>query len=204
MTIKNIIFDLGGVFLNLDFARTHAAFRALGTHKFDNAWSPASQSALFETYEKGLMDTAAFRQGLRQHLHLVDASDAALDQAWNAMLLDIPQDRLDWLVRIGEQYRVFLLSNTNEMHLAHIHSHAMPPQRRPRLADYFEHAYYSCDIHHRKPEAAAFTHVLQQQRLVPGETLFVDDLPINVQAARDLHIQARLMTPQMVLDDVLA
>ena len=204
MTIKNIIFDLGGVFLNLDFARTHAAFRALGTHEFDDLWSPATQSALFENYEKGLIDTPGFRQGLRQHLHLADVADSALDQAWNAMLLDIPQERLDWLVRIGEQYRVFLLSNTNVMHLAHIHKHALPPKHRPRLADYFEHAYYSCDIHHRKPEPAAFTHVLQQQRLLAVATLFVDDLPINVQAAREVGLHARLMTPQMSLADVLA
>ena len=203
MTIKNIIFDLGGVFLNLDFARTHAAFRALGTHKFDALWSPATQSTLFENYEKGLVDDTAFRQGLRQHLGLVNATDAALDRAWNAMLLDIPQDRLDWLVETGKHYRVFLLSNTNVMHLARIHSHAMPQNARARLADYFEHAYYSCDIHHRKPDAAAFTHVLEHQRLTPAETLFVDDLPINVQAARDLRMQARLMTPQMALADVL-
>jgi FMN phosphatase YigB (HAD superfamily) len=204
MPIKNVIFDLGGVFLNLDFARTHAAFRALGTHKFDALWSPATQSALFENYEKGLMDHASFRQGLRQQLHLEHATDAALDQAWNAMLLDVPQERLTWLTQIGKQYRVFLLSNTNVMHLEHIHSHALPPNSRPRLADYFEHAYYSCDIHHRKPEPAAFTHVLQQHALVPRETLFVDDLPLNVEAARGLQLHACLLTPGMALKDVFA
>ena len=203
MAIKNIIFDLGGVFLNLDFARTYAAFRALGTHKFDDLWSPATQSAIFENYEKGLMEHAEFRQGLRQQLHLGEATDAALDAAWNAMLLDIPQERLTWLTQVGKQYRVFLLSNTNVAHLAHIHSHALPAGSRPNLADYFEHAYYSCDIHHRKPEAAAFTHVLNQHALVPEQTLFVDDLPLNVQAARDLHIEARLLTPTMALSEVL-
>lgn len=203
MAIKNIIFDLGGVFLNLDFARTYAAFCTLGTHKFEELWSPATQSSLFENYEKGLMPHAEFRQGLRQQLQLADATDAELDAAWNAMLLDIPKERLTWLTQVGKQYRVFLLSNTNVMHLEHIHRHALPADGRPRLADYFEHAYYSCDIHHRKPEAAAFTHVLQCHALTPEQTLFVDDLPLNVQAARKLHIEARLLTPDMALSDVL-
>ena len=203
MVIKNILFDLGGVFLNLAFARTHAAFRALGTERFDALWSPATQSPLFERYERGDMDDAAFRDGLRQQLHLHAATDAQLDTAWNAMLLDIPAERLRWLTQLTGRYRLFLLSNTNVIHLAHIHAHAMPPGSRPRLADYFEHAYYSCDIHHRKPEDAAFLHVLRHSNLAAAETLFVDDLPLNVQAARKLGFPSTLMTPAMQLDDVL-
>lgn len=201
--IEAIIFDLGGVFLNLDFSRTRQAFGALGTQRFDRLWSPLTQSPFFEAYERGEIDTQTFRDEMRAHLQLDRATDSQLDEAWNAMLGDIPVDRLQWLQGLSGRYRVFMLSNTNAMHMQHIEKNSLPQHTHPRLADYFEKSYCSFEIGARKPEPAAFAHVMQDSGLSLATTLFVDDLPLNIAAAKTFGLHATLLAPHMHLSEVL-
>ena len=113
---KNIIFDLGGVILDLAVSDTLMGFSKLSgldpqtvTHLFKN-------SAGFLAYEKGEIDDVEFRAFVRE-LYKIDASDRQLDECWNAMLLSIPTRKLDLLMALKEKYQTFLLSNTNTIHL---------------------------------------------------------------------------------------
>ena len=202
--VDNFIFDLGGVFLNLDFDRTAAAFAALGSSNFNALWTPTRQSPFFFAFETGRIDSAAFRLHLRQSLELPRTSDAQLDAAWNAMILDLPQERLDLLTTLRPRYRTFLLSNTNTIHLAHIHAKHGMPDTNPPLVSYFDQAYYSHLIGVRKPEAAAFAAVVTANNLAPERTLFIDDLEENVEAARQIGLLGKHLPPHMPLRALLA
>jgi hypothetical protein len=116
IVIRNIIFDLGGVIINLDPAATAKAFVKLGLSDWDNQYSQAKQSGLFDEYDKGKISDAEFRSGLRTFLP-ENVSDQQIDDAWNAMLLDIPPKRLELLSAVRKDHRIFLLSNTNFIHV---------------------------------------------------------------------------------------
>ncbi len=110
--IKNIIFDLGGVILNLDFSRTIKAFAELGVPGLNDIFIPPEQSPLFDQFDKGLISEQEFFSGLKELFGLVHPI-TALERAWNAMLLDIPGHRLTQLQAYKQKYQTFLLSNTN-------------------------------------------------------------------------------------------
>src|ERR1041385_8056059 len=113
--MKNIIFDLGGVLLNLDMRKTRTAFHELGMTDFDNHFTQAKQSGIFDLFDCGKISPEEFRKELKKHLpnHI---SDEQIDAAWNAMLNDLPAERLKLLRQLAKKYRLFLLSNTNEIH----------------------------------------------------------------------------------------
>ncbi|WP_460880660.1 HAD family hydrolase [Pontibacter rugosus] len=114
--IKNIIFDLGGVIINIDYGKSIEYLQKLCKDNCNIAFSQKEQSYLFDLYETGASSNEEFRNNLRQ-AYQIDATDEQIDDAWNAMLLDIPQERIDLLLALGKHYRVFLLSNTNAIHL---------------------------------------------------------------------------------------
>src|SRR5579872_3080509 len=116
MAIKNIIFDLGGVIINIDYKLTSLAFNKLGAKNFDQAYSQMSQNKLFDDFETGKISSEVFRKLLKEKLQL-SISDEQFDNAWNAMLLDIPIKRLLLIKELKKSYKVYLLSNTNDIHL---------------------------------------------------------------------------------------
>ena len=113
---KAIIFDLGGVIINLNYDATAIAFNNLGVKNFDEVYSKQKQERLFDDFEKGIISPAAFREVLCKHIP-DPVTDEQIDNAWNAMLLDIPPSRIKWLQDLSKKYRIFLLSNTNEIHI---------------------------------------------------------------------------------------
>src|ERR1041384_5970782 len=115
VSIQNIIFDFGGVILNIDYKLTEQAFAKLGLKDFDRIYSQATQQELFDVFEKGLMTAEQFREGIRKHIDK-PVSDPEIDRAWNSMLLDLPDERVRLLDKLRTKHRLFLLSNTNEIH----------------------------------------------------------------------------------------
>ncbi|TAF48482.1 MAG: hypothetical protein EAZ62_10075 [Sphingobacteriia bacterium] len=113
--IQNIIFDLGGVFLNIDFERTNQAFQQLGLAGFDRFFTQHHAHQLFEDLETGKISPDQFYAAFRAETQ-TQLTDAQIRDAWNALLLDFPPERLDWLEKIRQHYRVFLFSNTNAIH----------------------------------------------------------------------------------------
>jgi FMN phosphatase YigB (HAD superfamily) len=185
---KNIIFDLGGVILNIDYDLAAKAFEQLGISDFSQLFSKATQEKVFDLYEKGLITSDEFRNALNNALE-IPVSNAKIDAAWNSMLLDLPAARLELLKRFHTTHRTFLLSNTNEIHIRWFFNSLQQHFRIPNLNGYFEKIYLSYEIHLRKPDAEIFTYVLDQNQLDPAETLFIDDSPQHLEGAKKLGIQ---------------
>ncbi len=188
-TIKNIIFDLGGVIINLDMPRTNRAFEALGIAQFDSIFSQLSQTPLFDDFDKGVISEQAFFGAIKSQFSLPHPLEA-LEQAWNAMLLDFPAHRLQQLLDYKQRYNTYLLSNTNATHIRCFEKTLADSHSVANLQPFFNKVYYSCEIHLRKPDKAIFERVLQENGLQATETVFIDDTLMHVEAARSVGIHA--------------
>jgi len=190
--IRNIIFDLGGVILNINPQLTVNEFRGLGWNDFyvENKQSMAKD--LFYQLEKGASSPEAFREAVREQVQS-DLADTAIDRAWSAMILDIPADRVRYLEELKKNYRIFLFSNTNEIHRIKFHED-FRKNFGYSLYDLFEHNFYSHMMGLRKPDPQIYTRALHEAGLIAEETLFIDDMIENTESAKGagmkvLHIQ---------------
>jgi glucose-1-phosphatase len=186
--IKNIIFDLGGVIINLAVEKTHQAFATLSGLPIEEIKARVHHGAYFHEYEKGLITDAEFRDQLRVSLNL-KVTDSELDAAWNAMLLDIPMERIQLLERLKKNYSIYLLSNTNNIHLQCFSSIVEQLTGKECIDDYFHKAYYSHLLKLSKPDVAIYEHVLAQNNLMSAETIFLDDNKDNLAGANKAGIQ---------------
>lgn len=184
--IRNIIFDFGNVLFDLDLGAFEREMKDLLGEKFASTKARLLQERVFELYETGGLDTEEFVEKLAQASGL--APEQVLD-AWNAIFIGMPRHRFDLLLRLRQHYQVFLLSNINALHERWIADYML---REYGLADYesqhFDGVYFSHLIRLRKPTREAFEYVLADAELVPEQTVFFDDLPENVEAARQLGI----------------
>ncbi len=200
--LYNLILDFGGVLLNIDYHRPVQAFRELGLSDFYALYSQAEQNRLFDAFETGAISAAQFREELRQQTGL-SLSDAQIDEAWNSMLLDLPARRIELLRKLRSRYRLFLLSNTNEIHVEAF-ERRIAAEYEPRLFDHlFEKHYYSCRIGVRKPHAEAFRYVLDTHGLKAEETLFVDDSVQHIRGASATGLRTLHLMPGEELGDAL-
>lgn len=196
--IKNIIFDLGGVIINIDYEKTTEAFKKLGAKDFASAFTYRKQIPLFDAYDIGAIDCNTFQTELHALLQL-DSSISLLDieNAWNAMVLDLPLERLEFIKNLRKQgYKTFLFSNTNKAHLRYVAKKWNFPAEIPYFSDFFDKEYYSCHFGIRKPDTAGFQKILEENKLDPTETVFVDDLEHNLAGAEMAGIHTLLITPQ--------
>ncbi len=198
--IKNIIFDLGGVIINLAIQKSVDALRLLSKQQQAIDFTQQAQSELFDLYETGQITSEAFRQGLRE-TYAIEGEDSALDEAWNAMLLDIPAERIQLLQKLGKQYRLFLLSNTNAIHVERFNKTVQEVAGLPSLDSLFEKTYYSHLVGLRKPSAAVFEHILNQNNLKAAETLFIDDSLQHIEGARKLGLQTLHLQPPLTINE---
>jgi putative hydrolase of the HAD superfamily len=183
--IKNIIFDFGGVLLDLDRQASLDAFVNLGledVEKYLNIYG--SDQGIFCRLETGEISPAQFRDGIREMAGR-QISDKEIDDAWLKFILDVPASKLDLLLRLRNRYRLFLLSNTNAIHIDYIIPDAFEKNGHA-FSEYFEKVYYSYQLHLRKPDKAIFEYVLQDAGIRPEETLLVDDGEANIRAAAAL------------------
>jgi glucose-1-phosphatase len=199
--IKNLIFDLGGVIIDLSIDHTiDAVSKMSGMNK--KKVTELYNSPGFEIYEKGLMDDAEFRDYVRDVFSMESTSEE-IDACWNAMLRGLPVVKLDLLMSLKDRYKVYLLSNTNGIHLNYINS-VMLPAVVPgvtSLDQYFHKAYYSHLMKKRKPDAEIFEQVLEENNLAGNETLFLDDNPGNIKGANLVGIKTvHVVTPDLILD----
>lgn len=201
MATKNLILDLGGVLLNLSFPKTEDAFKALGLADFNNHFSQFKASPLFEELETGKVSKAQFLDHFKRETGLLK-SDEEIVAAWNAMLLDFPPERIEWLDKLSGRYRLFLYSNTNAFHHdAFQHSFLEAFPQKP-FDDYFEKAYYSHTLGLRKPYAASYTALLNDAGLLANETIFIDDTYPNIEGALEAGLQAIHLKPGMTVLDL--
>lgn len=198
--VKNLVFDLGGVILDLSVSDTLRSFSEASGIEMPRVQQLFIASEGFLQYEKGELTDDAFRDFVRK-LYSIDAADAILDKCWNAMLLGIPVAKLNLLLKLKEQYTVYLLSNTNTIHLDYIEQQILPATCAYTTLDpYFHRTYYSHRMGKRKPDADIFEQVLQENNLLPEDTLFLDDNRGNIDGAAALNIQTLHVTsPDIIL-----
>lgn len=198
--IKNIIFDLGGVILNINYQLTEQAFIDLGVTDFRELYSQFHASRLFDDLETGRVSPEDFLAAMHQHVpHPV--TDEQLLHAWNAMLLDFPLQRLQLLQQLRQHYGVYLLSNTNAIHLQALNRILEETRGISSLGAFFDKAYYSHLIGFRKPEREAYELILQENGLKAEETVFIDDTLPNIRGAEAVGLQTiHLEAPKTMLD----
>jgi len=190
--IKNIILDLGGVVINIDYQLTIDAFEKLGIVNAHEFYSQQQQTNLFDLLEKGNISDDSFRDEIRKFAQK-NLSDEAIDNAWNAMLLDFPPARLETLMLLKSKYKTFLLSNTNSIHYRAYTQTLKTNFGKENLSDYFHKEYYSHLIKRRKPNPDVFRFVINDQNLQPHETLFIDDSKQHILGAQSVNLQTHLL-----------
>ncbi len=199
MHTKNIIFDLGGVLMDIDFTLTHKAFEQLGVQDFAKRYNQYSADTFFSDFEKGKIPTADFFDHIRRICEC-DLSNDSICNAWNALLIGFPKERTEWLLRIKEKYRIYLFSNTNILHYQSF-AKTFEETTGRGLNSCFVKAYYSHEMGLRKPDPASYLQIVNEQGLDVAETLFIDDTIKNVEAARELGFQVvHLVKPVTVMD----
>lgn len=181
--IKNLILDFGDIFINLDKTATARAMQKFGFTKITS-----ELDTLFKNYEKGLVTSNYFLETTKQIFSKASKQD--LTNAWNAMLLDFPNYRLEFLEILSEskKYRLFLLSNTNEIHMKFVKKQ-MGVTKYNSFKNCFEVFYLSYEINMRKPDKEIFEFVLNSNNLIAEETMFVDDTKENTDTASLLGIK---------------
>jgi len=178
-----IIFDLGGVILNIDYQLTINAFEKLGFKNFNAQYSKMQQSGLFDNLEKGLITEKEFVSEIKKEIESASSDD--IINAWNALILDFPPIRLELLQKLKKEVKLFLLSNTNEIHLQAFNN-ILKEFGQDSLVPHFDKLYLSHEINARKPDAEAFEIILKENDLSVDRVLFIDDSPQHIEAAQKL------------------
>lgn len=191
--IKNIIFDLGGVILNIDYNRTVIAFEKLGVSQFQNLFSKKQQNDFFDKWETGKISTTNFLQTIKSEYKL-QCSDVDIIHAWNSMILDFPLRRLQILQQLQLHYNIYLLSNTNAIHEEAFNKLLQSTCGLPHIGLLFDKIYLSHRIGLRKPDASVFEFVINDNQFILDEILFIDDSIQHIESAnrlglRTIHIQ---------------
>lgn len=200
-TIKNIIFDLGGVILPIDISKTTNAYKQLGVHNIEELFGHGHADSFVKEYEKGEIDDDEF---VKKFKELIDSSvdDEMIIGAWNALLLDFPLERIDFLKQLRPTYRLFLFSNTNSLHHKAFTTDYKRVSGGEDFDELFDTAWYSHIIKQRKPDVHAFHFIINAADLVAEETLFIDDALVNVEGALKAGLQAIHLTPDKTILDL--
>ncbi|MGP1447576.1 MAG: HAD family hydrolase [Candidatus Limimorpha sp.] len=185
--LKNIIFDLGGVILDIDLSLIYNELKNIGFTNHALLESPEVKE-LLDKFEMGIYSAPTFRNKMRSCLQVPQVSDANFDFVWNAVLLDIPKERIQAIESIKQHYNIFLMSNSNEIHYD---LYVRDLQLRFGYREFdalFDKSYFSFAVHMTKPDPRFFEFVLDQHGMKPEETLFIDDTKTNIEAAQKLGI----------------
>jgi len=193
--VKAILFDLGGVLINLNYQNTINAFRSLGIDNFENIYSQAQQKNLFNDFETGKISSFHFINRLLDLLPK-GCNPNQVVSAWNAMILNFPANRLDILEKLSVDYKLFLLSNTNDLHMEKVRRELKKTTGRA-LESFFEKTFLSQEIKLRKPEPEVFLEVAKQIQLDPNEILFVDDSIQHINSAKKIGFQVIHLTSEL-------
>ena len=187
--IKNIIFDLGGVIYDIRYENIPEAFARMGAGNLVSLYSKAKQTDFIDRYEEGLISSDDFCEEIRR-VSEVPLTNEQIKEAWNAILIDVPAPRVDFLLKLKEKYKLYLFSNTNQFNYDCFTAYLKEKYGFDFFETIFKAAYFSHILHIRKPKAEGFQKIMQEQQLNPAETLFIDDSPQHVEGARHCGLQA--------------
>ena len=200
--IKNIIFDFGNVLLNINPSLTAIAFKSLGIKDEADFFGGRSSLELMVKFERGQATSEEFIRAISAAV-TGEINDQQIIDAWNALLLDFPPERIELLTTLGQKYRLFLLSNTNQIHYE-AYMHNFQQRYGFSLDILFEKLWFSHQIGLSKPDTAIFEYVLKDKSLLTEETLFIDDTLMHVEAARKTGMKAWHLLPGVEICNALS
>jgi FMN phosphatase YigB (HAD superfamily) len=198
--IKNIIFDLGNVIIDLDTEATKQDFKFLYGPDYEEVMADLKERNIFKKFETGSISTQTFLNELASYDDNITFDE--IKNAWSAMLLDIPEENYKILKKTKENYKTFCLSNTNKLHIDFIYKQLKSTKGVTNLNGFFEKVYLSHEVGKRKPNEDIFQLVLDNHNLVPSETLFIDDIKKHLVGAEKLGIRTLHMDEDMRLSDI--
>jgi putative hydrolase of the HAD superfamily len=184
-----LIFDFGGVIINIDYNLSVKAFEKLGFNGFDNWYSQAEQHKLFDDLETGKIGAYGFYNEVRR-ISKLDLTNNQIEEAWNALLLNLPEQRISILEKLSQSHQLFLLSNTNEIHANSFSNQIENMYGWNNFKNLFEKVYLSHEINLRKPNLDIFEFVINTHQLNTNRTLFIDDSKQHIDGAIEAGIDA--------------
>jgi glucose-1-phosphatase len=198
-----ILFDLGGVLINLDYHKTTSAFHTLGVDKnaFENL--QYEQQSFMDDFEIGAISSSRFINSILPYCKQGTSPNAAV-AAWNAMILDFPVERMLWLEQFSKQHATFLLSNTNELHLQLVNRRLMQSTGHTSLSYYFKETYFSHEIGARKPHVTTFLSVAEKMNIATDNILFIDDSIQHVEGAKSAGFNAVLLENKTEISSIFS
>lgn len=191
--MRNIIFDFGGVLVNLDRKRCIDAFTRIGAGAIAGYVDECRQEDLFHDLEVGDTGVGQFCDAVRQACGGCNATDEDICGAWDALLTGIPKRRLDKLAELKRDFHLVLLSNTNPIHWRKAVDDYFT-QGGLNVNYYFEKTYLSYEMRMLKPDEEIYRKVLDSSGMAAGDTLFIDDSKANCAAAERLGITSMHVT----------
>ena len=198
--INALLFDLGGVIVDLDYNKTIKAFEAIGLEDAENLYNQFNQSKIFDEFEIGSISREEFIDLLQEKIPQ-KVSQSKIKEAWNAMILGFEKSKLEQIERYCEKIPCYLLSNTNEIHLEYIQT-LLQEVPFKNLELLFTKCYYSHIIGKRKPHRETFEWVLNDMGSSPEEVLFIEDSPQHIRGAEKAKIKTLHFTNGRRLEDV--
>lgn len=201
MEIKNIIFDLGGVIYDIRYENIADRFRSYGLQDFEKYYTQLSQTPTIDLFEEGRITSAEFREYIRG-ISPIPLTDSQIDDAWNAILIEIPKLRWQLLGALRIKYNTFLFSNTNQINYDRFMAEAEQQYGFNPFEVSFRKAYFSQLMHTRKPKPDGFQMIIDENGLNPAETIFIDDNPTNVQTAKQLGMHTYIMPKDKKLEEL--
>ena len=199
--IKNIIYDLGGVLLQIHYKKSEAAFAELGLTDYNDHFKQDYSSTLFEQLETGSIDEHTFCDKIRAIFH-TDITDNNIKQAWNAMLGNFIPENLEILTRSAQNHNIYLFSNTNKIHHDEFMEIYQQQFGNKDFDNHFIKAYYSHSCGWRKPNPQAYINLLEAENLVASETLFIDDTLKNIEGANAAGLKTFHLTHPTLLSSL--
>jgi glucose-1-phosphatase len=198
--VTNIIFDWGGVITNIDYHATIHAFDKIGHKSFEKYFTHHHQDDFFKKLEKGMIGPDELYSSIRNETDN-NVSKELIDNAWCAMLLDTPFERIKILKELGKLYKIFILSNTNPIH-ANYYNGFLKKKYGINFRGLFNKVYYSHEVGMRKPDLEIFEYVLKDSQLDPASTLFIDDTEINIDSANQTGMISLYLTTEYSFENI--
>ena len=197
--IRNIIFDFGGVIHDIRYENVGEAFARHGVNNLGSFYSKEFQTREMDLFEKGLLSADEYRDYIRRMTGM-DFTDETIDEIVNAILVDVPKERVELLRRLRDRYKIFLFSNTNQINYDCFTARLQEKYHFDIFTECFEAAYFSFMMHCRKPSKDGFEQIINEQGIEPLETVFIDDILKNLDGAFDAGLRGFHLSKGSIID----
>lgn len=198
--IHTILFDLGGVLLNINPGKTIEAFGQLGMEQLIGDKGLTYDHEIFYLMEQGKVTPDEFRNGVRKLLP-IEVTDQQIDSAWTAMLIDFPAIRVQLLQNLAQEFDLYLFSNTNAIHVEKYFD-IFRQEHGFEVTTLFKKVFHSNEVGYRKPSAESFQEIIRLSGVCPEETLFIDDSMHNVEGAMACGLKGYWLEPGQTVEEL--